>query len=185
MRETLLASRYAKSLFDLSIDMKLLEEVYKDVTELLEICQANKDFDQMLKSPVIRQDKKMKVLSVIFRERVQDLTYKFIELLTRNKREKYLAEIARQFILMYKKYHNIVTTYVKTAVSMSKESRDQILGIMGKYTKGNIELIEEVDEKLIGGFVLSFDDMQFDASLAREISRLKSEFEKNLYVRGI
>jgi F-type H+-transporting ATPase subunit delta len=185
MRETLLASRYAKSLFDLSLEMKVLEPVMQDMEKLLGVCKSNKDFDRMLKSPVIRPDKKLSILEILFRKEMQELTFKFMQLITRNKRENYLSEIARQFILKYKEYHDITTTYVKTAVPLSEEMRNKIIQIMEKYTKGNIELIEELDESLIGGFLLSFDDMQYDASLSREISRLKAEFEKNLYKRGI
>ena len=47
-----------------------------------------------------------------------------------------------------------------------------------------IELTEELDEKLIGGFVLSFDDKQLDASILRQIKNLKKEFDINLYIKG-
>jgi len=32
--------------------------------------------------------------------------------------------------------------------------------------------------------ILDFDDMQYDASILKEIKNLKKEFDKNLYVKG-
>jgi F-type H+-transporting ATPase subunit delta len=70
-------------------------------------------------------------------------------------------------------------------VKVSKEVRDEIIGLMEDYTKGNIDLHENVDEDLIGGFVLTFEDKQFDSSLRNRINKLKKEFEQNPYIREI
>ncbi len=55
---------------------------------------------------------------------------------------------------------------------------------MSEKSDATVKLTEEVDEDLIGGFVLEFDDKQFDASIQRQISNLKKEFEVNLYIKG-
>ena len=46
-----------------------------------------------------------------------------------------------------------------------------------------IELIEEVDPSLIGGFVLTVGDEQHDTSISRKITMLKREYNINLYVK--
>ena len=57
-----LATRYAKSLIDLSIEKGQLEEVYADMQWLQSVCKSNRDFVTLLKSPVITGDKKIKIL---------------------------------------------------------------------------------------------------------------------------
>lgn len=184
MPESLLASRYAKALFELALSMKKLEEVKRDMDLLQEVSKSNKDFRQLLKSPVIRADKKTAIFKALFTGRIQEITFKFMLLITRNRREKYLEEIARQFIILFKEHHHITTAYIKSAVKLSEAMKQKMTRLIEEYTNGKVELVEDIDEKLIGGFIINFQNKQFDASLLKQINRLKKEFESNPYVRG-
>jgi F-type H+-transporting ATPase subunit delta len=183
MHESLLATRYAKALFDLSLEMNFLEEVRHDMGLLLEVFQGNRDFRLMLKSPVIRDDKKNAVMKLIFKDKIHELTGRFIRLIIKKHRERNMDEIARQFLIQYKEFKNITTVYLRTAVPVSDEIRQKFISIVEKHTGGKAELIVQVDEAIIGGFVLSYGDKQFDASLQKDISHLRHEFESNPYIR--
>lgn len=185
MLESLLAQRYAKALFELSLELKKLDEVRQDMDILLEVSKISLDFRHMLRSPVIRADKKAAILRSMFKDKVSEITIKFLDLMAHNRREQFLDEVALQFIELYKEHKNITTVHLKTAVSISKELREEILKRLSKSTGGSIDLVETIDEELIGGFVVNIEDRQYDASLLRQITRLKKEFEKNLYIRDI
>jgi F-type H+-transporting ATPase subunit delta len=185
MRDLLISNRYAQALLDLSVEMDKLEETRQDIEAIIALCKDDKQFVNFLRSPVIMPEKKVKVLDNIFKGKVQDLTVNFIDLIALHRRENILDQIARQFIELYKKRKNIITTNLTTAVEISKETRDEVIGLMERYTKGNIDLHEQVDEDLIGGFVLTFEDKQFDSSLRNRINKLKKEFEQNPYIREI
>ena len=58
MLDSIIAERYAKSLFELALETGKLEEVRKDMDLMVDVCLNNRDFRQMLISPVIRPDKK-------------------------------------------------------------------------------------------------------------------------------
>jgi F-type H+-transporting ATPase subunit delta len=45
-----------------------------------------------------------------------------------------------------------------------------------------VDLVEEVDASLIGGFVLQMGDKLFDASIRRDLNDVKSQFLRNIYV---
>ena len=45
--------------------------------------------------------------------------------------------------------------------------------------KGEVELIENVDSKLIGGFIVKIGDKQIDASVARKFKDLRKEIILN------
>ena len=92
-----LASRYSKSLIQLAIENKKLEEVHTDMNLLHQVCKDNRDFVLMLKSPIINGDKKKYILEKIFSDRVSDITINFFEILVRKRREAYLDDIARSF----------------------------------------------------------------------------------------
>lgn len=184
MKETRVANRYAKALFELAIEYKVLDEVKADAELVKNVCEQNRDFVSMLKSPVIKDVKKIAIINEIFKGKLNELFFKFIIIITRNSREDLIAEISNQFIEIYKKFKNILSANLETSAEIDAETRKALIALLGNHSKAKIELTEEVKEELIGGFILSFDDKQFDASIQRQIINLRKEFSSNLYVKG-
>jgi F-type H+-transporting ATPase subunit delta len=93
MKSTKSAIRYAKALLELSIENSNLDEVSSDMKRIVESSNETNDFKVFLSSPVIKSDKKIEVLKVLF-VGFEKLTSSFIDLITKNKREYLLVEIA-------------------------------------------------------------------------------------------
>ncbi len=64
-----LATRYAKSLLDLAIERGQLEEVFADMQLLQQICKGNRDFVNLLSSPIIKADTKRKIVEAVTKGR--------------------------------------------------------------------------------------------------------------------
>ncbi len=114
-----LAKRYAKSLIDLSVEMKQLEQVYNDIMLLKKISDSSREFVVMLKNPVIHAGKKIKIISAIAGSHISQITYAFINLLCRKNREDNLPEILTSFISQYNQLKGIHTATLTTAVAVS------------------------------------------------------------------
>ena len=180
-----IAVPYSKALFSLAEEKNVLDDVLKDMQGITSLCNSNRDFLLMLKSPVIRTDKKQKIISAVLEGTVSQLTMGFLMILISKRRESLIRDIAVAFVELYKEYKDILTTTVKTAVPVSGEIRNQILEIMKTQTNGEVELIEEVKTELIGGFLLQWKDKQYDASILKQINKLKRETAAlNLYKKG-
>jgi len=183
MLDTIIAERYAKSLFELAQESGRLEQVKSDVDLLLELIKENKDFRLLLISPVIRPDKKVGVLDALLSAKVDDLTQKFYHLLASKRREKFLEGISRAFIEKYKEFKKIVTIEIRTVSKLSEQMRSQIVELLEKRRDITVELVEIIDPSIIGGFIVSTGNLRYDSSLAHSIKKLKKEFEENLYIR--
>jgi len=46
-----------------------------------------------------------------------------------------------------------------------------------------VDLVEEQDSDIIGGFILRVDDKQLDGSIRHQLNELKKRFEENPYVK--
>jgi len=184
MNEIKIANRYARALFDLALEMDILEKIRQDATVLNDVCKSNKDFVFMLRSPVIRADKKILVIKEIFGKHLQVLTLNFITIITRNRREQLLPEIFLQFIEIYKLHKNIITVEITTATQIDEVLQSKILTLLEKRAKATVDLKKKVNEDIIGGFVLAYEDKQYDASILRQIKNLRREFDINLYIKG-
>ncbi|HTN36214.1 MAG TPA: ATP synthase F1 subunit delta [Arachidicoccus sp.] len=186
MHNPRLAAVYAKSLADLAEEKGQFEQVYADMEYLKAICKASREFVQLLKSPVVFADKKQSILAEITKGNITDTTTAFNTLLIKKGREGFLPEIADAFITEYNLRKNINCVKVTTAEPLSENLKQEILQKL-KLDAGfeNIKMETEVNEDLIGGFVLEYNNNLIDASIARDLQDIKRQFEKNVYVQNI
>ena len=102
-----LATRYAKALIDLAIEKGKLEEVYADMQWLQSVCKTNRDFVNVLRSPIIKGDVKKKIIEAVTTGRINEITNAFIRLIITKGRESNLPEISSAFVAAYKEKKNI------------------------------------------------------------------------------
>jgi len=181
-----LAGRYAKSLIDLANEKGQLEEVHNDMLFLQQAFQSSKELVVMIKSPIIKADKKEKVLAAITAGKISVITSTFYELLLRKGRESVLPEIITAFIDQYKVLKGIQVVKLTTAVPVTEELKEALLAKL-KAERGlkNIELVTAVDDSLIGGFVLEIGDELVDGSIAFDLKNIKKQFQNNDFIYKI
>lgn len=185
MRISLIAERYAKALFELAVEKGQEDPIDSDARELASVCRENKLFVLILKSPVVSIEKKEKILKEIFEKQLHEMTMKFLLILVRKNREAYIPEIAERIIRQYKEYKQILPVVLTTAVPVSEAIRNRAISIMKKYTNWKIELVQKVNPEIVGGFILNWEDMQYDASIQYQIERMRKESARiNLYKKG-
>jgi F-type H+-transporting ATPase subunit delta len=186
MNHPRLAERYAKSLVGLATERQQLEVVYKDMEYLLAVCKSSRELISLLKSPVIKADKKQKILAALANGKVSELTAQFIQLLVRKRREENLPEIAESFIILYNRIKEIHIIQLTTAHAIGEELKQSIIAQIKSNTRlKNIELETKVDDALIGGYLLEFNNILIDESIARDLRDIRAQFNKNIYVRQI
>ena len=186
MPNTRLAARYAKSLVDLSNEKGQLEQVYADMKFIAAVCKQSSDFVNLLRSPIINADQKNAIIKAIIAGKTGELTILFINLLVRKGREIDLPEIAAAFIDQFNTIKGIHRVKLTTAIPVSDALKQSIENkVQREKTFGTIELETAVDEKLIGGFVLEFNNNLVDTSILRDLKDIKKQFSKNLFVHNM
>jgi F-type H+-transporting ATPase subunit delta len=183
MQNPRLASRYAKSLLDLAVEQNSLEAALKDMQVLNAIFRQNRDFEVMLRSPVINADKKLSVINAVLKSQgISNITNAFMALLANKGREANLPEIASSFISQYNELKNIRAVRLTTATPMAEGVKSSIQSkIAGYMPKDTIELHTAVDADLIGGFVLEVEDKLYDASVKKSLNDIRSKIVDHSY----
>ena len=182
MKNSRLTLRYAKSLLALANESGDIETCVTDLKKFVNTCDSSKELSLLLKSPIIKTDKKLSILTEVFSD-FNKLTKSFISIITLKKRENILKNIAERFLQLYKKQKGIQSVRVTSAQSLSDEMKNLIKSYIKNQVSGKIELIEKIDNKLIGGVIIHMDDKQLDISVLNQINNLKQTFNKNLYVK--
>jgi F-type H+-transporting ATPase subunit delta len=62
-----------------------------------------------------------------------------------------------------------------TAVKVDDSVREQVTGLISQIFKTTVELKENVDPEIIGGFILQIDDNYIDASIKNKLRKIKKE----------
>lgn len=180
MNDSSIAVRYAKALFQSAQEAKKTESILVDLRFLEVLLKEVAEFSQIIESPIVQANDKLQILEKVLKGQIQDLSYRFIELITRNKRESYLPGMIRKYYQLYRKDQGIIRATLTTVA----ETKPAVLDDFKAFLKGNyqaeVELEQHLDEKLIGGFVLRIEDEQWDASIAAQLSKIKRELEQSL-----
>jgi len=170
------AKRYAKSLLDLATEKGQVDDVLQDVGTIGSAIEDSKELQLLLQSPVVKADKKVKILDSIFAGKVGALCQAFIQLVTKKGREANLHAIAVEFVNLVKTQRNILTAIVESAAPLDADAKAKVMDLLKAQTTGEIELEEVVNPDLIGGFTLRTGDTMIDASVAGKLRSLRKEW---------
>lgn len=184
MSEIKVASRYAKSLLELSVEKNQLEAVMADVHQLLSIASENRDFVLMLHSPIVSADKKIKILKILFGKTANPITITFFEIVTRKNRSDVLLTTANEFLRQYNLHKGIQVAEVTTTLPLTADLKKSFIEIVKEISGlDNVELVEKINKDLIGGFVLKVNDKLLDDSLSNKLRILRLRFGQRYFVK--
>lgn len=172
------AIRYAKAVLSLATDHKTTEVVNGDMKLVANTIAQSNDLHQMLLSPVVRSSDKKAVLTAVFKN-TNAATTNLIDTLIANKRLALLNDIAESYTQLYDQMRESQMALVTTAIPLSDELKTKVIAKVKELTGKEAEVKNLIDESILGGFVLRVGDIQYNASIANKLNRLKKEFTLN------
>lgn len=170
------AERYSRSLLELAIETNKVDRVFSDIKYLKESL-ASSELLNLILSPIIGKPRKNAILHKVFAEYWDPLTMKFVEVVTRKGRENVLPSMVDTFFEQYNEYKGITNVKVTSAQPMTEESLRSLRQklIASGTTRKQINLETRVNPDLIGGFILEYNNKQYDASVRGRLHKLKKK----------
>ncbi len=184
MKTAKIGKRYAKALFEFAKEKNLVEQIYLDINFITEVYKNSPDLVIALKSPIIKTEKKISILFQIFNNKINNITQKYLEIITQKGRQIELGDILYDYILLYKEFKNIKTALLYTAQKATEEFKNDIILKLSKQLNSTIELVEIIKPELLGGFIIKVDDKAIDTAISSKITKLEQEFLINIYKKG-
>ncbi len=178
MIDNKIATRYAKALLTIANEQKITEKVYQDINFIYNTLEISNDLFLLTKNPIIKPDKKYKIFNELFKNKVNDVTFAFLNLLIKKGREKVLKSICIKFFDLYNEQNNRLTVEITTAKPTKPEIKQIIESKLAEWSGKQIIAKYKVRPELIGGFQAHFDDYIYDASIQQKLLSLKDELIK-------
>ena len=175
MAGTSAAIRYAKAILEMSQANNNTANIAKDMTSIVNAVKDSKELKDFLQSPIIKGEIKYASLEQIFAS-AQKETKALFQLLLTNKRFELLPTIASDFQALVNELNGIEIAKVTTAFPITADLEAKVLAKIKEFSNKTITLENSVDESIIGGFILTMGDKQYNASVASRLQNLKREF---------
>jgi F-type H+-transporting ATPase subunit delta len=174
------AIRYAKAVLQQAKEVNLADVVFSDMQCVFNTIKASKELQNMLKSPLIKGNDKKEALLEIFKDNSEE-TKSLIRVLVDNKRTNLLTDVSKNYIELHNDEKGVKIAQVTTAVPLSDELEQKVLTKIKELTGSNkVTLENNIDESILGGFILRIGDLQYNASIANNLSNIKREFSKSI-----
>lgn len=189
MNTGIIASRYAAALLKLVDETGSGEVVVSQAKAVIAALTDFPDLRRLLSDPSVPDSKKISLLEVAATDdqsaspAISPELKRFFELLIRNGRIGDISLALKSFEDQYCQARGIV----RGRLVLPSEPDDaasvlenKIRSLIESKTGKTLQLTTEVDETLIGGFVLEVEDKLLDASVSRQLERIRSQFvERN------
>ena len=175
MAGTRAAIRYAKAILEIAQANNNTANVANDMNSIVNAVKDSKELKNFLQSPIIKGEVKYSSLVEIFAA-AQKETKSLFKLLLTNKRFELLPNIASDFQALVNELNGVEIAKVTTAFPLTAELEAKVLAKIKEFSNKTITIENIVDESIIGGFILTMGDQQYNASVASRLQNLKREF---------
>jgi len=172
------AIRYAKALLSLASDQNTADVVGNDMKLIANTLATSTDLSEALQSPVIPSSIKKSTLLEVFKNSNQS-TVNLIDTLIANNRINILGDVAVKYNQLLDDSKGVEIATVTTAVELTADLKKAVLAKAKTLTGKDVEVENIIDESILGGFILRIGDLQYNASIANQLNKLKREFTLN------
>lgn len=174
----IIASRYAEALFQVGEENNSTTKLYEELNAVLDILKSDKNFYNVLKSPLISKGEKKDIIENIFNNRVQNDLKNFFKLLIDKERISSLELIYKSFKSLLNEKNNIVEGKAITAIPMSKEEIKKLEENLSSKYNTNIILENVVDKTILGGVLVKLGNKEIDGTIKTRLDNLKQELSQ-------
>jgi F-type H+-transporting ATPase subunit delta len=173
------ARRYAKALFELAQQEKLLDPVRERLQQMDAMIRSQSELLDLCQNPLYNQDEKKRILaSLSDRIGSPPILKQFMGLLVQKNRLRQLPQIAKTFGLMVDEANGLEHVRVRVANSLSKEQEAGLKRQLEMILQREVDLVVEADPSLIGGMVVYAGSRVFDGSIRGRLVQLRRELVK-------
>lgn len=175
MRDTTVASRYAKALFILAEKRKEIVPALGDLAAVGQLLAPGSSAGRFFASPEVRLADKRAMLERAIGKKALRSVIVFVDLLLRKKRLGELPTIVAEYESLVEKEQGVQRAHVVSAAPLTKAETERLVAGLEHSTHAKIKLSAEVDPALIGGAFVRIGDRVIDRSVRTLLASLREQ----------
>ena len=174
----IIASRYAEALFQVGEESNSTEKLYNELKAVVDIINVNKEFSNILKSPIVSKEEKKTLITNIFGSTLDNEMLNFMKILADKDRLNLLANMEEAFKALLNDKNNILEGVAITAVPMNEGEVNELQAkLSAKYNK-TVVLQNEVDKSKLGGVLVRLGNEEIDGTVKNRLDKMKEQLSQ-------
>lgn len=174
----IIASRYAEALFQVGEESNSTEKLYNELKAVVDIINVNKEFSNILKSPIVSKKEKKTLITNIFGSTLDNEMLNFMKILADKDRLNLLANMEEAFKALLNDKNNILEGVAITAVPMNEGEVNELQAkLSAKYNK-TVVLQNEVDKSILGGVLVRLGNEEIDGTVKNRLDKMKEQLSQ-------
>ena len=178
MTEQAAATRYARALFEVSLDSGDPQRTERDLAAFQELVNGHETLGQVVRNRAISPAVKKAIVAAILDRtpKTADVVKRLLLMLAERGRLHLLPVLLAVFRERLRDHLGVVRARVTTAEPLDRKRAASISRKLNAATGRQVEVEASVDEGLVGGMVTQIGGTVFDGSLAHHLDRLRQRF---------
>lgn len=181
MKNMILASRYARAIYNLAKEKNEHEKVFSEMRVLGEVFSADQEIAEFIATPMIQPGDKIKAMeAMLTKVQVSESLKNFVMLLAKKSRLPLFADVVTAYQQISDENHGVTRGVVRSAAVLGPEDRKRIEELVAKATKKQVIFTYKEDPTLLGGLVAQVGSYTFDDSLLSHLNRINEQLTRSL-----
>ena len=175
MSKSVLANKIGYSLFEVARENNSLEQVSYELNEVAKVVNESSDFVTLMNNPNLEKIKKINLIDASFAG-VNKNVVNVVKILAGNLQISLINFVLEQFTELFNKHSNSVVVKVESASPLTDKQLENLKEKLKKELQlEKVELNNFVDESLLGGFKLTYNNKVVDASIKAKLNTIKAK----------
>ena len=173
------ANKYAKALFDVSLDKNNLE-VINEQFEIINqaVSDKIKDLELVDSNPTQTAQNRRSLIDNVFVD-VNPYIKNMLYVLADNRHIALISDVFKAFQGFYNKYYNQDYATIESTYELSQEELDKIINLITQQTKLSKVIVDtKINPDLIGGFRVKVGTTVLDGSVRNDLVQLQRKFKR-------
>lgn len=173
-----IANRYAEALFQIGEEENKIDNLYNELKEVSSLITTTNDLNNAMKSPLISKLEKIKLIDVLFAEKIDNDLKNFLKILIEKGRINSIKSIEATYKELLNEKNNIIEGYVISAVPMQNEKIKELEKELSKKYNKNVTLENKVDESVLGGVLVRLGNTEIDGTIKTRLDGLRNQLSQ-------
>ncbi|MCL2112856.1 MAG: F0F1 ATP synthase subunit delta [Streptococcaceae bacterium] len=168
------SQKYSKALLEVAQEKEQLENILTEVNEMIQLFEEN-NLNTFFASEVYSYTVKSEVVDTLLQSS-SELISNFLKTVRANGRLSDLTEIFDEIKNTADDMFKIADVEVVSSVQLSEHQIDKFAEMTkAKFDLNEVKIINTVDEKILGGFIVNSRGKIIDASLKTQLAKIAAE----------
>ncbi len=175
MNKNQIAKKYSRAIVS-SVEISEIPVVIEELKAFSDLIDKNKQLKQLFAGQIFAEDEKSTALDALAPLlKFNANTEKFLKLIIVHGHISAIKEMITATIDVYNEKQKKATAIVISSVELSAKYNKRLKGALEKMTDREVTVENEIDDSLVGGFVVKMGSTIFDSSVKGQLRLLRAE----------